>query len=260
LGQANLLKKILEAIKDLVTDANFDCSPSGISLQAMDSSHVSLVALLLKKDGFDHYRCDRNISLGINLASMAKILKFAGNDDKVTIKAQDTGDSVSFIFESPNDDKIADFQLKLMNIESDMLGIPDQEYNAVITMPSGEFQKICRDMTTIGDTVIISATKDGIKFTVSGDLGTGNILLRKASNVDNKPEDSLEIDLNEEVTLTFALRYLNYFTKATGLSNQVRISLAKDVPLVTEYRIEPLGYVRFFLAPKIEEDTATGSG
>ena len=65
---------MLESIKDLVTDANFDCSPTGFSLQAMDSSHVSLVALLLRADGFDHYRCDRPISMGMNLANMVRAL------------------------------------------------------------------------------------------------------------------------------------------------------------------------------------------
>ena len=47
--QGSLLKKVLESIKDLVTDANFDCSPTGFSLQAMDSSHVALVALTLRQ-------------------------------------------------------------------------------------------------------------------------------------------------------------------------------------------------------------------
>ena len=36
-------------------------------LQAMDSSHVSLVSLMLEKDGFTEFRSDRNISLGLNL-------------------------------------------------------------------------------------------------------------------------------------------------------------------------------------------------
>jgi proliferating cell nuclear antigen PCNA len=102
LTQAGLLKKILDSIKDLVTDANFDCSSTGISLQAMDSSHVSLVSLLLRADGFEHFRCDRSLSLGINLGSMAKILKCASNDDTVTLKADDNGDSVTFMFESPS--------------------------------------------------------------------------------------------------------------------------------------------------------------
>ncbi len=38
---------------DLVTDANFDVTANGLSLQAMDSSHVSLVALFLRADGFE---------------------------------------------------------------------------------------------------------------------------------------------------------------------------------------------------------------
>lgn len=46
LQQGNVLKKLLESIKDLVSEANFDCNSSGISLQAMDSSHVSLVAMV----------------------------------------------------------------------------------------------------------------------------------------------------------------------------------------------------------------------
>ena len=103
-----LIKKITEAMKDLVTEANFDCSTTGLSVQAMvrhardlfparapaprsalalrrapsappltggaaqDSSHVSLVALLLRAEGFEHFRCDRSTSLGINLGSMGK--------------------------------------------------------------------------------------------------------------------------------------------------------------------------------------------
>lgn len=99
LVQGSLLKKVLEAIKDLVNDANFDCSATGFSLQAMDSSHVALVALLLR---FEHYRYDRNISMGMNLSNMSKMLECAGNDDIISIKADDDSDTVTFMFESPS--------------------------------------------------------------------------------------------------------------------------------------------------------------
>ena len=39
-----------------------------------------------------------------------------------------------------------------MDIDSEHLGIPDTEYSAVIKMPSAEFQRICKDLSTIGDT------------------------------------------------------------------------------------------------------------
>ena len=70
-----LAVQVLDSIKDLVSEANFECSTNGFSLQAMDSSHVSLVALNLKADGFEHFRCDRPISMGMNLGNMAKCLK-----------------------------------------------------------------------------------------------------------------------------------------------------------------------------------------
>lgn len=67
--QGGILKKIVEAVKDLVVTANLDCSADGIALQAMDPSHVALVSLRLSTEGFDDYRCDRNLSLGINMVS-----------------------------------------------------------------------------------------------------------------------------------------------------------------------------------------------
>lgn len=98
----------------------------------MDSSHVSLVALFLRAEGFELYRADRNISLGINLGSMAKILKCSGNDDIITLKAEDNGDQVEFMFESPKQTRNSHFQLKLMDIDSEHLGIPDTEYKCVV--------------------------------------------------------------------------------------------------------------------------------
>eukprot|EP00967_Tisochrysis_lutea_P046989 scaffold57175_cov35-Tisochrysis_lutea.AAC.3 len=60
--------------------------------------------------------------------------------------------------------------------------------------------------------------------------------------------------MEEPVCLNFALRYLNFFTKATSLSDTVILSLSADVPLVVEYRINELGHIRYYLAPKIEDE------
>ena len=102
LVEGNVLKKLIDSIKDLVTSANFDCSSTGISLQAMDASHVGLITFLLQSEGFDSYRCDRNISLGINLDSFQKVLKSATAEDMITIKAKDGADNVTFLFEHPS--------------------------------------------------------------------------------------------------------------------------------------------------------------
>ncbi|GLC45080.1 hypothetical protein PLESTB_001466200 [Pleodorina starrii] len=253
----SVLKKLVEALKELVTEGNFDVSNTGLSLQAMDSSHVCLVSLTLREDGFEHFRCDRTMAMGIHFGNLSKILKCAGNEDTITLKAEDNADQLTLMFESANQDRISDFDLKLMSIESEHLGIPDQDYSAEIKMPSSEYQRIVRDLTSIGDTVLISATKEGIKFSTSGDVGTANVTLRH-NTTPEKAEDQTIIDLKEPVALTFALRYLNNFSKATPLAPQVKLSLTKDLPIVVEYQVGELGNVRFFLAPKIDDEDNMG--
>ena len=93
-------------LSSLYSVCNVICLDTGIQLQAMDNSHVSLVSVTLRADGFDKFRCDRQLAMGMNLTSMSKILKCAGNDDIITMKAQDNADTVTFMFESPNQDKV----------------------------------------------------------------------------------------------------------------------------------------------------------
>ena len=122
-----------------------------------------------------------------------------------------------------------------MEIDNEQLGIPDTPYKCTIQMPSGEFQRIIRDLQVLGDACTISCTKEGVRFTVSGSIGTGNILTRASSNA-AKESDNVIIDMEEPVELNFALRYLNFFTKATSLSDYVMISMSPEVPVVIEYR------------------------
>ena len=258
LGKASTLKKIVEAIKDLVTDGNIEVSETGMNLQAMDSSHVSLVSLVLHTDMFEHFRCDRAVTLGINLPNFAKILKCSGNDDSVTLKAQDDGENLSIVFESEGQERVSEFELKLMDIDAESLGIPDQEYNTTIKMSSSEFQRIVRDMTVLGDTCSIGCTKEGVKFSVHGDLGAGHITLRSNASVD-KEDEAVEIQMEEPVELNFALRYLGFFTRATPLNGRVTISMSPDVPIVIAYAVGDKesaggGSLSYYLAPKIDEE------
>lgn len=252
LQHAGLLKKILDSIKDLVEQTNFECTKTAISVQAMDSSHVSLVSLLLRSSGFTEYDCERNITLGVDLGSMARVLKCAGNDDTLTLKTENP-DSVNLCFESPKHDKVSDFELKLLHLEGEILAIPDQEYSATVLLPSTEFQRICRDLATMGESVRISTSKEGIKFSASSVKGSGNVLCRPNPAAD-AGEDSVSIQLKESVSMSFSLNYLVQFTKATSLSPRVTLKMTKGMPLVVEYPIEEIGYVRFFLAPKIEDE------
>ena len=52
-----------------------------------------------------------------------------------------------------------------------------------------------------------------------------------------KEEENVTIELEEPVTQTFALRYLNYFTKSTNLSKTVTLSLKPKVKYKTRAKM-----------------------
>jgi proliferating cell nuclear antigen len=253
LQQAVLLKKVVDAMKDLCKDVNFECSEKGLQVQSMDSSHVALVSLILRESAFSEYKCVRPASLGMNVDSLGKILKMCGTSDSLKLKWQTDADTVSFQCEGGDQDRISEFDLKLMQIESEHMEIPEQQYKVVAKLPSSEFQKICKDLKEFGETMQVKASKEGITFSVSGDVGTGNVLLKPRES--EKAEERVALTVHEPVTANFALRYLVNFAKAAPLCGSVELGLGSDSPLLVKYDLENSdnGHMQFYLAPKIDE-------
>lgn len=87
-----------------------------------------------------------------------------------------------------------------MDIDQEHLGIPDTSYDAEVTMSSGEFQKICRDLTVLGESVKIEVTKEGVRFSAEGEIGAGSVFLKptsvgkiKAEVKDEDDEDAVKV-------------------------------------------------------------------
>eukprot|EP00917_Polyrhabdina_sp_WS-2016_P012191 GHVP01026845.1.p1 GENE.GHVP01026845.1~~GHVP01026845.1.p1 ORF type:complete len:142 (+),score=22.86 GHVP01026845.1:251-676(+) len=136
-----------------------------------------------------------------------------------------------------------------MTIEQDHLGIPECEYEATVLMPSKNFQKIIGDLGNFADSVSIEVSSKAVKFAAKGDMGSGGVVMKPKSGDD----DSLEIKAEKTVSLLFAIRYLNYFTKATPLSNHVKLCMSDSNPLEVTFSLhndETMGHLKFYLAPK----------
>merc|ERR1712187_1080000 len=52
----------------------------------MDSCHVALVSLLLRESAFAEFKCERPTSLGMNVDSLAKILKMCSPNDSLKVR------------------------------------------------------------------------------------------------------------------------------------------------------------------------------
>lgn len=315
-----ILKKVFDAIREMVGDINLECTESGISVQSMDASHVSLVALNMAYGAFENYRCSRVRTLGLNMLQVGKVFKLCGNDDQVIIRNDDESEYVSFVFEchcrsctrntkepdttishtperSPEglvdpeevvdlvyppdtthshythpvtwkigeqtyvcaaEDKVSDFELRLMQIDAEHLGVPESEFDAKAVMPAKNFAKVVTDMGQFAESIIIEITPKGIKFTAKGDFGTGNTLYKASGSggAGSASQEDVEIRTETTTSLTFATRYLTYFTKAASLANNVTLEMSAGQPLAVTYLLdndESVGTLKFYLAPKMDD-------
>jgi proliferating cell nuclear antigen len=218
----------------------------------MDSSHVALVSLNLSMDGFEHYRADSNMVLGVSIANLAKVMKLADNSDAITLSADQEATHLKIIFENAKNERTTEFNLNLITIDSEHLAIPETEYQSVVTINSNEYSKICKELFSLSETVQVTTNPDFVIFSVEGEVGSGSVKL--GHNDGDKKDDQTILEVTEPVTQQFALRYLNMFNKAAAISSFTRLCLHQEQPLVVEFKIENLGVLKYFLAPKISDE------
>ena len=106
---------------------------------------------------------------------------------------------------------------------------------------------------TLSESMTIQTKNGCANLAVDGPAGKGEIKLSSSEDADRK-EDMTTIEVEQPVTQQFALNYLNMFNKAAGLSTFTKLCLHQDQPLVTQFEIEQLGVLKYYLAPKISDE------
>jgi proliferating cell nuclear antigen len=101
--------------------------------------------------------------------------------------------------------------------------------------------------------VTISVSKEGVRFSTQGELGDGAITLKSNVSIDDE-DDATVITLTQPATLMFSVKYLQNFAKASQLSKTVTLQMTNEVPMLIDYKIEDIGYLRYYIAPKIGDD------
>jgi len=145
------------------------------------------------------------------------------------------------------------YELRMMDLDVEQLGIPEQEYQATFSMPSAEFTKIIKDLLIIGESVTIDVKKSGVTFSAEGEIGKSQVHLEKGEAIGDSDE-SFDLQVNDPIELSFATQYLKKFTAAGPLARDVTVALSADVPMVIAYEVEDFGHLKYFLAPKIDDE------
>jgi proliferating cell nuclear antigen len=243
--QSSSFKILLEALKDLLTDTCIEFDESGMKIIAMDNSHVVLVHLKLDADRFEYYYCPNKISIGVNMLYMHKLIKTVHNNDMLTLFMEDNDiNHLGIKIENSDKNTKSVFRLNLLDLDNPGISIDPTEFSSVITLPSSDFQKICRDMSNISEFVEIKNIHNQLIFSCKGDFCCQETILSDNS------ENTSNADIVQGV---FKLKYLVLFTKCTNLCNTIELYLKNDYPLIVKYSVASLGEIKLAIAPSLND-------
>ena len=249
---------ILKHLKHFSQDIEILINKDGLYAQGMDSGHVALFELVLKSDWFTSYDVDENVSLGINCELIAKVLNCLNNNQTITMEYDTKKDNLTISLIPRDGEKCMkkEFKMPLMDLNSEIMEIPDAEYTADLEIESQEFYHLIDEMSIFGDTLAVNFSYDEVKFTGKGNLGEMTAVIKE----DDIIMYAVEEDAN--MNIEYAMSYLKTFTCFSRVNSVVKIHMSDNIPMKIQYDMEDVGeddeaqvenYLRFYLAPKQED-------
>jgi len=170
------------------------------------------------------------------------------NNDTLSLYIEkDDPNRLGIRIENGEKNSLTKYKLNLMDLPEEKIDIPPASFESVLTMPSNDFQKICRDMHNIADNMEIKSVGNQLMFSCRGDYAVQETTLGETISGMSFIQNS---NPEEVVQGIFALKHLVLFTKCTNLCNSIELYLKNDYPLIIKYNVASLGNVKLCLAPK----------
>jgi proliferating cell nuclear antigen len=137
------------------------------------------------------------------------------------------------------------FEVPLIELNTETMMIPEIEYQADISLPSADFALLINQLRGFGETLEFVCNENKIEMiSMSQDQGKMSVL------VDIEDLSGFAIEENRELKMCFGLNNLHTISLYSKISKDVDIKMHEDFPLLVCYNNEELS-IKMFLAPRI---------
>jgi proliferating cell nuclear antigen len=247
--QAAAFRTLIEAMKEILTEANLEFDSTGIKVLSVDETQTVIVHLRLHADRFENFYCPAKHILGVNMIYFFKLIKTMGNNDSLTLYLPASNpNKMGIRMENAEKATVTNYSLKLFDTNIDEISIPNLNFSNTIMLQSTELMKICRDMNALGDKLEVEIISSGtdLVFRCEGDFAEQEtVISENSSNMKiRRTTNSPEV-----VQGIYELKHLTLFTKCTSLCPTIEMYLKNDYPLILKYTIANLGDILLVKAP-----------
>ena len=250
-----IIRKLFEVIKQFIKDANLVFNSDGIKMSFIDPSENSFTFLKLHADKFELFRCEKEVSIGVNISTLFKTLKSAIRREIITMYVNE-GEEESFYIEfyDPFISKSRVFKLEALILKNDDVNIQSMSFESVINISTSQFQQIIKDIKLIeGKMVDIKSVNKRLIISSVNGIVDFTTVIKEMDYEDSDSKHCIKFNNSEVddkiVQGKFKMSYLLDFIKASHLCDNMNILISNDKPMILEYFVADLGVLRFVLIP-----------
>jgi proliferating cell nuclear antigen PCNA len=250
--EAYQIKILAELLTNNLKHGCFDLTDDGITLRMFDQPRRTLVDMNLQAENFSLYKfkSDDKFCLGLNLNHFHKMLKSIKKKDSLQLFINSETPNELGIKTIPKENtRITTSGIKIQNIQNVEADVP-LGYGKPVIVPSPDFQKMCKELSSIGSTNIrVKARGFHIDFIADAD----GILKRKVrlGESDDSDEENEVEKVSSFYDATFTTDQFTRINKIAGLSSTMQIfSGSNDLPLLFRSSVGSLGKISVYIKSK----------
>lgn len=250
--EAYQIKILAELLTNNLKHGCFDLTDDGITLRMFDQPRRTLVDMNLQAENFSLYKfkSDDKFCLGLNLNHFHKMLKSIKKKDSLQLFINSETPNELGIKTIPKENtRITTSGIKIQNIQNVEADVP-LGYGKPVIVPSPDFQKMCKELSSIGSTNIrVKARGFHIDFIADAD----GILKRKVrlGESDDSDEENEVEQVSSSYEATFTTDQFTRINKIAGLSSTMQIfSGSNDLPLLFRSSVGSLGKISVYIKSK----------
>jgi proliferating cell nuclear antigen len=248
---------LFKCLKNISVDMNIYVSIDGMFIQTMDSTHTLLGNLKISKEWFDTFEIadDAKHVLGINVKMLCSILACAISKGSMEMEynAENDADTLSITFATSDSSAIIDqkyFKLPLMDLDQDVMEIPDSEYEADISLKSTMLHELTNEIANFSSDIVLFANEEKVELKTGKSADSSEC--KYAINIDIEKLEEFSIDEDCNIDMAYNAKFINMLSSFYKLSDDVLLNISSQLPLCFVYNLGDESELKLYIAPKVD--------
>lgn len=239
---ASLWQRVVASVEKIIEEGVLIVATNGLSLRALDASHVSMVDMFFPSSAFEDYEVSAKEEVGVSFKLLAQVLKRARKEDELILETKDNKIIIEF---AGRGRRI--FTIPSIYLNAPSLGEPRIAFTTSAKMLGSTFEEVISILESLSDTIELRSVAGERRLIVSG---RGDRVRSVEIALSVEDQTLLEMEAESDDRASYSTEYFSYVLPAASVAEMVTIRFTEDAPVRIDLEYAGGGRLTVYVSPK----------